>query len=728
MAVALLAGCNAPLTRPAAKATGGQKSAATAGVQILRAAQEQTLPESARQDSPVIALPKVETRAIVNANGSATLNGTVAFSFVTDTFYENSAAQRRVLSMPAGRALLTLSNLEEELLGKNGTVVSGATDTTGAFSIAGQVPLDRAYVVNANVAKGHRLSAIALAGQTNLDIDEATTAVAEMARWQMKTDATVADHRKSLADLTADSLLMLVSATRGLFTADDFKAPEGQQDLTNLKAGNGVTLRNQYVKAFGGAISAAGTAAADQLSDAWKTLLGYRPLAVRVLPTPGYSLLSASDVVGDHNGNLYMASTNLKFFAKNARGPLWQTTTSMQAGKIYPIAGGSGGSETFLDTYTPTETASVANPSVAPLVASGAPMPSIQKMVLERVGTTDDSHLFFTSRGNHRVMLIPAADMTRFGRTFKAGRLYTVAGSGSYEKWGSVIQQDDPDTPIDEESKQYLTGDDGPAYEAPIVFPQGLSSDSRGNLYVSDSGYFGVPLYTKDPAATEHTPFEHPDAKPGMWMNTYHKSVRFVRASDGKIFTLKLTKGGLPHSVSAQDVKFQASSAGNHLYVTDTFRNAIFRIKLPDNLADLDTAMPASFEIETVLGTSEKEGYINTALPGAKYPDLTNVGVGVPRANVLLSFPLAIDFDAAGNMLAGDYYRIHLIKAADLASGGGQVYPLCGAFSTGYVEGDSRLVSVRPRYLHVVPGTGNAVFVDFFRNRMMELWTARGSI
>lgn len=733
LAVALLAGCQTPLTRmppkPTVKPVDGAAAASLAPATASTSALETALPDHARQDAPAIALPQTANRAIVDVSGTGTLAGTASFAFLADTFFQNSAAERRVLAMPAGRALLTLSTLEEELLAKGGTAISGATGLDGKFSLAGQVPTDRAFVLNANLARNHRLSAIVLPGASNLTVDEATTAVAEMARWQLKTSAgTDTDTRLSLANVTPDALNTLVTNTRALFVADDFKPEAGQQDLPSLKAGNGVNLRNQYVEKFGTAVTRVGSAAADSLSDAWKALIGYRPLAVNFLPTPGYAILGASDLAGDHQGNIYMASVGLKVFARTARGPLMQQTGSMQAGKIYNVAGTGGNNESFLATYAPTESLSVTHPDAAPLMASGQSMPSVYKLMLERAGSSNESHIFFTSRSNHRVMLIPGADLVRFGRTFKAGRLYTVAGTGTYEKWGEVVQADDPETTIDEESRQYLLGDAGAAVEAPIVFPQGLSADARGNLYVSDSGYFEVPLYEKDPAATEYTAFAHPAAKPGMWTNTYHKSVRFVRASDGKIFTLKLTKNGQPHSVSAQDVKFHASDAGNYLYVTDTFRHAVFRIKLPDNLADLDTAVPPSFEIENVLGTPGKEGFIDTAQTGAQYPDLTNVGRGLPRGHVLMSFPLAIDFDAQGNMLTGDYYRIHLIKEEDLASGAGKVYPLCGAFSTGYVEGDSRFVSVRPRFLHVVPGTDNVVFVDFFRNKMMELWTARGSI
>ena len=83
------------------------------------------------------------------------------------------------------------------------------------------------------------------------------------------------------------------------------------------------------------------------------------------MPTPGYSVLAASDIVGDHKGNLYISSVSLKFYAKADRGPLMQQGTSMQAGKIYTVAGGGASSETFLASYTPTELTSV-DPTIAP--------------------------------------------------------------------------------------------------------------------------------------------------------------------------------------------------------------------------------------------------------------------------------------------------------------------------------------------------------------------------
>ncbi|MFP5501353.1 MAG: hypothetical protein ACLGIN_02615, partial [Candidatus Sericytochromatia bacterium] len=330
----------------------------------------------------------------------------------------------------------------------------------------------------------------------------------------------------------------------------------------------------------------------------------------------------------------------------------------------------------------------------------------------------------------HRVMLIPGADFTRFGRQFRAGRLYTLGGTGTWEAWGEVVQPDDPSTTeVDEEQREYLLGDDGPAHEAPIVFPQGLDDDSRGNLYVSDSGYLGVPYYDLDAKATVTAPYTDPRAAAGLTMHTYHNSIRMIRAADGKIFTLRLTRNGQPHPVSAQDLRVHESAAGKYLYVTDTMAHQVFRIRLPDDLSSLDTAIPASFEIENVLGTFEKAGYVDTTISGAEYPTLSSVGGGLPRPHVLLTSPLSVAFDVDGNMLVSDYYRIHLIKASELAALGSstRVYPLAGAFD-GYLDGDSRFVTVRPRYMHFDQYRRTVFFPDATRNRIYMLHTARGSL
>ncbi|MFP5504436.1 MAG: hypothetical protein ACLGIN_18280, partial [Candidatus Sericytochromatia bacterium] len=278
--------------------------------------------------TPPARVPAGPARALVDTTGTGSLTGTVTLEAVSDPYFANSAANWRLLSQPAGRALVTLSTLDEALLGKGGQAIATTASASGAFSLTGNVPTDRAFVVNAVLAGNHRLSAIALAGQSAVTVDEATTMVAETARWQM-----------DLSGLTTGALATLLTHTRTLLAPGDFAASGDVPSVPALKTGNGLALRNQYLRTFGTKVlrpdastSNPAVVAANALSDAWKPLLGYRPLAIAAMPTPGYALLDATDVVADHKGHLFMGGNgHVKLFANVPRGALWGRTSAMSA-------------------------------------------------------------------------------------------------------------------------------------------------------------------------------------------------------------------------------------------------------------------------------------------------------------------------------------------------------------------------------------------------------------
>lgn len=76
-----------------------------------------------------------------------------------------------------------------------------------------------------------------------------------------------------------------------------------------------------------------------------------------------------------------------------------------------------------------------------------------------------EGNLFFSERGNHVVRILPRVDMPWAGRNLKAGRLYTVAGTG----------------------EPGFGGEGGPALEALLRAPSALALGDDGALLIADS-------------------------------------------------------------------------------------------------------------------------------------------------------------------------------------------------------------------------------------------------
>ncbi|HEY9720603.1 MAG TPA: hypothetical protein V6D47_01230 [Oscillatoriaceae cyanobacterium] len=665
------------------------------------------------------------SRLMIEASGTGTLNGTVAFQTVTNSYFQDSAASYSLLSMPAAHALITLGTLDEELYGTGGQAFSTATDSGGKFRLTG-VPSDRPYVVSANLAQDHQLSAIVPQGSASATLDEASSMITEMARWQLPARPT--PDRKSFADITGDLLASLYQKTLPLLKADQFSAVGAIPSIQVLKAGNGIALRNAYVKAFGAAIAKDGTGGADGLSDAWTGLLGYRPLAVANALPDSITLKDPRDVVADEQGNIYVYDSGaLYLWPQVSQGPKWLCSTAMNPGQLYIIGGWYPDFET---RYTPSESTAPTAPDTAPRISSGFPIPPIANMRLEPTATPGADNFFFTTHDNNRLMLIPGVDFSRFGRSFKAGRLYTIAGTGSMLKWGPLVQGDDPNTPLDETTYQFELGDGGPAYQAPLALPQGFDMDSKGNLYILQQGYAKVSyLNKKDPDATYYSPFTDPGAESGLIVNVYFDAIRFVRASDGKIFSLRMTYKGQPFIWNApQAIRVREDAGSNYLYVTDSLDHWVFRVPLPADLDAWNTSVPAHVEIQPVLGQFGKPGFVDLSQPGAHLPQPDEIAQGIPRQDLLLDTPLGLDFDASGNLIVGDAGHLYLLKKADLDAGGGRVYVLAGAFGTNFEDGDARLVAMKFTNFNFDPFDGNLLGTDFDRHMLLRLWTARGDL
>ncbi|MDB5096331.1 MAG: repeat containing protein [Cyanobacteria bacterium RYN_339] len=639
--------------------------------------------------------PQVASRSLIEVPVGGTLDGVANFERVTDPYFNDSAALH-LLAMPVGHGLVVCSTLEEELLAHNNVVLTRTANAAGAFHFTGEAPSDRPFVVNAGFVQNHRLSALVPQGAGQVTVDEATSLVTEMARWQLRNmpKAVPDAGEKSLRDVTAGMLDTLNAKSRALLPG--ITLPTGDGDVPSieaLQAGSGHKLRNAYVTAFGTAVTAdpASVADADVLSDAWQGLLGFRPLALaRLAGNGGYDYLihqdedpvgtpmgTPTDATADAAGNVFITeydSASIRCIpATDLPGGLLGHPGAMTAGKIYTVIGASGGGPLAVDAY---ETQYVEGADVA----AGAALFTPLRTVLEPLPGVPGGNFVFSAELDHRLMFVPGADATRFGgRVLQQGHLYTIAGTG--------VAATAPGT-----------GDGGLATAAGLAYPSGVAADSRGNVYVLDAG---------DATGT----------------------IRLVRNADGKIITLPMLRGGLPYAVpGATTLRLVEAAGGNWLYAADTRNHLVFRLGLPADLATLDVAPPPAREIEPILGRYGVPGFIDVSLPGVNYPDPQDLSDGIAKGQALLASPVGLDFDAAGNLVVADAYRVRLLEKAGL-TGAGNVFTLAGGLDVPYLEGDARLAFLPgTQSIHLEPTTGNFLLTDRKENLLRRLWTTRGAI
>ncbi|MEB3220516.1 MAG: hypothetical protein VKS61_00415 [Candidatus Sericytochromatia bacterium] len=638
------------------------------------------LPTGPAAPGPLLALPGRQL-AFVALTSAADVAGRVALVAVNVPEFANSAAPYRVsAARPAGRAIITVGTLTDQFYTRNGAVVTATTDLEGVFTVPGGRPSSGPSVVSALLAGGHQLSAILPEGQASGTLDEATTMVTEMARWQLAPTAVAT--RPDVTDVASGTWTALAADSRELLGGDpddlslEAQAVASGTRIPALQRGAGHVLRNAYVAYFGSRATAAGSGIstppqANSLSDLWLSVLGFRPLALtRVAgngvrgfersegrPAAEVPLATPRDVVTDHLGNVWFSQLDNHLISVVPRytttGPLFGASEPfLAAGNIYNVAGVPGGVAS-VEAWEAQYVASGSNPPVA----SGTLIFGPDRLALERDGA--GSHLFFTAPLAGRVMLVPNSSFTRYGTTWQAGRLHTVAGRGL--------------APADPTGWPAVNGQ--PATQGGLWAPTGLARDAQGNLWILDAGN-GQP-------------------------NTGELFV--VRASDGLLFRVPLQQNGVRlHPDGARDLEL--SPSGTELYLADTRRHCIFKMPRPVNatIAAYDAVPPVPLEVERVLGKPGQAGFLDFTLPGLPVPAIEDLSAGVEEPSgdlttdggpvasasvkVLLDSPSAITFDGLGRLVVGDQGtgRIRLLHA-------GAVYTLAGGLATPYITGDARL-------------------------------------
>ncbi|HEY9897870.1 MAG TPA: hypothetical protein V6D00_01700 [Pantanalinema sp.] len=227
------------------------------------------------------------------ANNTASLSGAVRGPA---TLVSNNVAGYRVQTYaeaPAQQAVVYLTAPDERFYaGGDGKAIFTVTDDQGRFTFKA-APAEVPVVVTVLLAQNRRLVGFTIPkkGANTYDVDLATTVVAEFLRDQARLA------KRSMADYPALAIELpeIIRLTRELLTSEKMAVPD-----LGVNAIPG--MRHAYVRAFGADNKA--------LSDAWKRLLGYRPLLIDEVDAGLSAGLNALSVHVAEDGSLYTAGFN----------------------------------------------------------------------------------------------------------------------------------------------------------------------------------------------------------------------------------------------------------------------------------------------------------------------------------------------------------------------------------------------------------------------------------
>lgn len=684
----------------------------------------------------------------VTTSGGGSLSGRVEFALVEDATFDNSAANYRLQAAvgPHANGLVNLSNLEEQVYFKDGAAVSTTTAATGGalplgeFALTGTTPTGSAYVLNANMFQGHRLSGLVAADHAgSKTVDEASSMVAELARWQIREADLQAMPAADVADLEAKTRAAwgaLAPADLTAFVAANFAQPSVGSGIPALRAGAGFVLRNVYVTLFGSRIADGGATAFDDLAEAVKTHLGFRPLALTRVAgngSRGYNsgdgadaltkpMSAPSGVATDASGNLYIAESDghiIRFVPKTTHTPTGVLGTCLGGGAVtqgqfYTLGGvpngGLSDATSYESSFGSAAFDNAAAGTYAPLLSdAGTLLFNPTKIVVKQVGA--NVNLYFTSRANNRVFVVPGLNQTEdaalgtlYGQTMAAGRVYPLAGTGTAASYADYYSENPaPAGDRDLYTPSAMIDGTQMGNVTPVSAPTGLAVSDTGEVYFVNSG----------------------------------NGVAAMVATDG---TLAAITSGWDNLEGAQDLLLldDPTPANRSLFVADTQHHKVIGYYAgPASVGD--PYLPYDNWMGSLAG--QNDAVSGDPLPGftkGTFPLIYDLFAPVPAADALVNAPAALALDRAGNLLIGEKGRIRLIESADVqALIGGPTYSsdaatpiraIAGGLDTTYVKDcDARLAFLRSTSALALDPDGNVLVADNLANTVSKLWTARGT-
>jgi sugar lactone lactonase YvrE len=296
-----------------------------------------------------------------------------------------------------------------------------------------------------------------------------------------------------------------------------------------------------------------------------------------------------------------------------------------------------------------------------------------------------------------------------------AGDIGTVAGNGS----------------------PTYAGDGGAATSASIRFPEGVATDSNGNVYIADSGNNrirkvtassgdistvagdGTAGFSGDGAAATSAELNFPegvavDSSGNIYIaDTDNFRIRMVSASTGYISTLAgdgtggyMGDGGAATSAEIDAPVFLAVDSHGNVYITDTSNTRVRMVTV------------STGDISTVAG----DGFTGVCVGATD-----RLGDGCAATDAELDSPEGIALDASNNLYIADsgYCEIREVNALTGVITGVAGDTTCGFSGDG---GAATSAEIYGPFGVAVDSSGNIYIADNGNNRIREVVKSTGDI
>ena len=368
----------------------------------------------------------------------------------------------------------------------------------------------------------------------------------------------------------------------------------------------------------------------------------------------------------------------------------------------------------------------------------GGPATQAELNFPDGVAIDPDGNLAIADAGNSRVRVVAARSGTFYGQAMTAGDIYTVAGDGS----------------------SGLAGNTGPATDAALNFPEGVTFDSAGNLVIADNANHRVRVVAAQSGTfygramrAGHIYIAGGNTVPGSSGNRglARNAVLYVQASgptasavtvDGRNdlvaqsdqvwLVCRISGSYFGRSLAAGRI-YQIAGDGFAGYSGDRGPAQVAQVWAPrglaidraGNLVIADTnnnrVRVVAARTGTFYGRAMTVGRIYT-VAGTGTPDFS--GDGGPATAAQLFTPEAVALDRAGNLVIGDAGNNRVRVVAERAGTfygqamtAGDIYTIAG-------DGDQRssgdggpatAAGLTPGAI-AIDGAGNLVIADSYPN------------
>ncbi len=288
--------------------------------------------------------------------------------------------------------------------------------------------------------------------------------------------------------------------------------------------------------------------------------------------------------------------------------------------------------------------------------------------------------LLISAANDQRVLMTAPRGGTFYGQAMTAGRIYTIAGSGTCK----------------------FTGDSGPATKAGLCEPEGTSVDTAGNLLIAD---------------------------------TSDQRIRVVAASTGTFYGQAMTAGNIYTVAGDGSTGFSGdggpATSAELSAPTGVAVDAARNVLIADSNNQRIRVVAAT--TGTFYGQAMTAGNIYTV---AGDGSTGFSGDGGPATSAALNIPSDVTVDAAGNILIADSHnqRIRVVAATTGTFYGqamaiGQIYTIAGDGKQRF-SGDGAPATGAGLSLPsgvTVDAAGNVVIADSGHNRIRVVAEASGT-